>query len=300
MDDNKILLNFACELYCAGHLEIIQREAASFVSGDISRETQAESLHHMRTSSRRIIEIIDAYTRFAQQKFGKRVRKPACLLLKSSSSLRNLDMMLMIVNDLQRERSRNEDEAPCLESFHTWLLQKRDNIISDFCEYLDKDICPLIERSAVKLDFKFMFGYDHKSTACYTLREAAAAIYFRSAADILAARSRCNRLHALRIECKGFRYLLELFELSGIDSYQAQSEFKTVQDIFGTWHDDYILLQNLSKYSKGTNDENNQKNCLKSVFVEREKVSRSKAEEVSENLSFQWFNSAFASMFLGK
>ncbi|NLW11036.1 MAG: CHAD domain-containing protein [Clostridiaceae bacterium] len=300
MDDNRLLLKFACDYYCAGHLDIIGQEATAFVSGGISSDTQVESLHRMRTSSRRIIEITDAYNRFIQQKSGKNLSKSSRLLLKYSGALRNLDVLLIIVHNIQQTENRNEDEIAHLEDFRLWLLQQRKIKASELCECLDKDVLHMINRSAVRLELKFAIGYDHKSTVCHSLREAAAAIYYRSAADILAAGSSRDQLHALRIKCKGFRYLLELFELSGMDTYQAQSEFKVVQDIFGSWHDDHVLLQNLKKYRKEIDHKKDQNDILHHIFVEREKLSRSKAEEAANILTQQWFDSAFASVFLGQ
>ncbi len=298
MTNNRLTLESACDFYCIRHLDIMRSVVGLIHSGDDSSADQTEMLHRMRTSSRRIIEILSAKNRFLQRDTGKSLQKHSRKLLKISGRLRDLDVQLNILNELIDQE--NGDKAGCaLRDYQKWLGHQRDMSQLYLHGRLDNDLKSKLDKEAESLSTRSSIGYDTESCEAYTLIEAGPAIFYTAAADIIAAGRMRSQLHELRVKCKGFRYILELFELAGIDSAGFQAEFKELQDIFGSWHDDHALLKQLRKFSRSCKCDHDAVNTVGTLLAERERSSRKRAEEMAGKMEQSWFDSAFASMFLG-
>lgn len=296
MINNSLMLESACDFYCTRYLDIISSEIAVINSCAEYSSDITESLHQMRTSSRRVMAVISAKNRFLNHHSGKSLEKLMRQLLKSSGRLRDLDVLIANVNELLNsglDRRCSED----LSAYHQWLRQKREKgwpaLHGSLSNSYDSRLASVME----ELRARSCMGHDDKSGDGYKLTEAAPAMFYAAAADIIAVGRAGNKLHELRINCKGFRYLLELFELAGIDSSRQQNEFKEIQDIFGRWHDDQVLLSQLKKFSRSEYITEHA-HLLKQYLSEREQLSRRRAEEAARVLEQGWFDSAFAGMFL--
>lgn len=296
MISNRIMLESACEFYFARYLEIISSEVALIKSGVGRSSDFTEPLHQIRTSSRRVMAVISAKNRFLNHHSGKSLEKLMRQLLNSSGRLRDLDVLIINVSDLLQD-DISSSYYKSLSSYLYWLRQKREMSRLYLYESFKSTYDSRLTIAMDKLKARSCIGYEVESGNGYRLIEAAPAMFYTAAADIITVGRVIDKLHELRIKCKGFRYLLELFELAGIDSSRQQTEFKEIQDTFGKWRDDQVLLSQLNKFNK-SKYKNEHDHLLQLFLSEREQLSRRRAEDAARLLEQGWFDSAFARMFL--
>lgn len=199
------------------------------------QDAQVESVHHLRTHTRRLEAILQAPSAMSFQ--GKRkLLKRLQRLRRRAGKVRDLDVQL---EALTRFRFRGATSAQ--QHLQMRLRQKRERRAGKLRRRLNPAGLRKLQRG-LEMAEKHLLAAGQP--AGRTARQAVATVQRRFAGmkpppDTVSD----SALHAYRIQCKHLRYRLEAVD----DNARARrmiTALKRIQDAVGTWHDWLTLTHN--------------------------------------------------------
>jgi CHAD domain-containing protein len=209
----------------------------------------ARALHRTRVASRRLREVLPVLQLEASVavELARRLRK----VTRRLGHARELDVLLLLIDDLQRS-GRYDRES--LDRLAAMLTEKRDDARGRLTAKMPAGelnrLASKLEKVAAGLAKSDRAAAESR-TAARTLRWAVDARVHRRASELRAAIERAgalhfpDRLHAVRIALKKFRYAVELAGELREDPHIA-AQLKTLkrnQDLLGRWHDRQVLIE---------------------------------------------------------
>ena len=215
------------------------------------RGENIEELHDMRVATRRIRTAFDIFSSAFDPKIMKRYLKGLRTIGRVLGEVRDMDVLLE--NAISYMENLKENKRPGLEP-----------LLIEWKRTIEKERAKLTKhlQSEAYHNFKYNFNLFLQETpenisdtiSVYggtntRVRDIVPIlIYSRYAAvrayDAILPKASVAQLHALRIEFKKFRYLLEYFkEILGEDAGQAITELKQLQDHLGALHDADVACQ---------------------------------------------------------
>lgn len=210
-------------------------------------DAQVESVHHLRTHTRRLEALLQAPPARpfqGKRKLLKRLRR----LRRRAGRVRDLDVQLEALASL-----RFRGAAAAQQQLRERLQQKRARQAGKLRRRLKPSKLSKLQGGLQTAEQRLLTAGQQVGRA--TGRQAVATVYRRFArmkppADTVPD----SALHAFRIECKHLRYRLEAVG-NEARAQRIMAALKRIQDAVGTWHDWLTLTQNaeqlLSKEQAG-------------------------------------------------
>src|SRR5262249_35614462 len=206
-------------------------------------------LHRTRVASRRLREVLPVLQLEASvaAELARRLRK----VTRRLGHVRELDVLLLLIEDLGTS-GRYDRES--LGRVGAMLTEKRDEARGRLTAKMSagelNHLAGKLEKVSAGLAKSDRTGAESR-TDTRTLRWAVDARVQRRASELRAAVERAgalhlpDRLHAVRIALKKFRYAVELAgELREDPNIVAQLKtLKQNQDLLGRWHDRQVLIE---------------------------------------------------------
>ncbi len=216
-----------------------------------------EELHDMRVATRRMRTAFDIFAPAFEPKIMKQYLKGLRAIGKALGEVRDLDVILGNAQEYQRKMK--EDKQPGLEPLLIKWMQVIDKKRSRMIKHLQSDVyqnfkyifnlflqAPEQLRSIVEISVMNSHLRDIVPVLVYG-RYAAVRAY-----ESILPTASVKQLHALRIEFKKFRYVLEYFrEILGENAGPAISEIKQSQDHLGELHDTDVACHLVSDFLVG-------------------------------------------------
>jgi CHAD domain-containing protein len=220
-----------------------------------------EELHDMRVATRRMRTAFDIFGSAFDHKLMRHYLKGLRSVGRALGAVRDMDVILEYALDYQGkiDESKKKGLEPLLSAWKESIDKKRVKMT----QHLHSE-----EYQNFKYRFNlFLQSPENENTAnenLYThasLRDVVPVLIYERFAAVRAYESvlpsaSIAQLHALRIECKKFRYVLEYFrEILGQGVSQAISEIKQLQDHLGELHDMDVACRLVSNFLKGWEDQ---------------------------------------------
>ncbi len=218
------------------------------------RGQDAEELHDMRVATRRMRTAFDVFAPAFDPKTMKHYLKSLRTAGRVLGEVRDLDVIYQHASNYQGDEKDGNHPGldPLLAAWSKIIDKKRQKMV----QHLQSD-----EYQKFKLDFNLFLHNTQTISHDYGMGGASShlrdvvpvLVYGRYAAvkayeNILATAS-VEQLHALRIEFKKFRYVLEYFrEILGDHIGHAITELKQLQDHLGDLHDTDVACQLVLKF----------------------------------------------------
>jgi CHAD domain-containing protein len=230
---------------------MLNHEEGTLFGGDI------EELHDMRVATRRMRTAFDifgpAFTPKIMKRFLKGLRTTGSVL----GEVRDMDVLLE--NAINYQGNMKERKAPGLEPLLSEWKQMIDKKRSKMTKHLQSEAY-----HTFKYNFNLFLQAPENITEPASLNNGTNShirdivpilVYSRYATvrayDAILPSASVTQLHALRIEFKKFRYLLEYFkEILGENAGQAITELKQLQDHLGGLHDADVACQLVRDFLK--------------------------------------------------
>jgi CHAD domain-containing protein len=226
------------------------------------RGEKIEELHDMRVATRRMRTAFDIFSPAFEPKIMKRYLKGLRTIGRVLGQVRDMDVLLE--NGVTYQEKLKENRRPGLEP-----------LLTDWKQTINKQRTKLVKhlQSEAYHNFKQHFNLflqvpgsiknpdslNGGTNSC--VRDIVPVlVYSRYAAirvyDSILPTASVTQLHALRIEFKKFRYILEYFkEILGENANQAITELKQLQDHLGELHDSDVACQLVSRFLKDWEEE---------------------------------------------
>jgi CHAD domain-containing protein len=220
------------------HFALMLRNEAGTLRGQ-----DIEALHDMRVATRRMRTAFDVFGQAFDPKIMRHYLKGLRSAGRALGEVRDMDVLLQYALTYQKKMGEDKQSGlePLISAWKGSIHKKR----AKMTRYL---------QSAGYKNFKYHFNLflqptEDEKTASENLFMNArlcdivpVLVYERYAAvrayESILPGATIKQLHALRIEYKKFRYVLEYFrEILGEGAAQAISEIKQQQDHFGELHD---------------------------------------------------------------
>jgi CHAD domain-containing protein len=226
------------------------------------RGENIEELHDMRVATRRMRTAFDIFSPAFEPKIMKRYLKGLRTIGRVLGQVRDMDVLLE--NAVTYQEKLKENRRPGLEP-----------LLTDWKQTINKQRTKLVKhlQSEAYHNFKQHFnlflqapgsiknpGSLNGGTNSSVRDIVPVLVYSRYAAirayDRILPTASITQLHALRIEFKKFRYILEYFkEILGENANQAITELKQLQDHLGELHDADVACQLVSRFLKDWEEE---------------------------------------------
>ncbi len=218
------------------HLADFLRLQASLIqdgTADVRRTADVEAVHQLRVTMRRTRSVLDTLDE------GNH---------KVMRSLRELGRRLGKVRDLdvQIEALRNQ---PGLTAYRAYLHEERSRRCDEALEALSGNrsagLPGAMEALADALPHK---GRSLKSAAREHLGRQLKQVKRRG--RMISTASPITDLHALRIECKRLRYLVEMFSHGDIIHLQPlRKHLRNLQELLGELNDNAVKIESVTRYA---------------------------------------------------
>jgi CHAD domain-containing protein len=219
----------------------------------IGKDLDTEFLHDYRVAVRRTRVALSQIKGVFPADTTKKFQRDFANLGKLSNELRDLDVYLLKENTYKKMLPESlQDE---INPLFTFLNDKRSKVLKDFKDDLcSRDYSKVIHTWEKFLDRPLEESPTSPNATIPIFELARKRIHKRyteileSGAQLLETASD-ERLHALRIECKKLRYLMEFFSslFAGKKISLLIKELKTLQDNLGDVNDLYIQQVYLGK-----------------------------------------------------
>ncbi len=221
----------------AGHVQQLIGRLRGLIE-HTGQDAQVESMHHLRTHTRRLEAILQAPSAMSFQ--GKRkLLKRLQRLRRRAGKVRDLDVQLEALASL-----RFRGAAAAQRQLRERLRQKRVRQAGKLPRRLNPARLRKLQRG-LEMAEKHLLAAGQP--AGRTVRQAVATVQRRFAgmkppSDTVPD----SALHAYRIQCKHLRYRLEAVD-DNARTRRMMAALKRIQDAVGTWHDWLTLTQNAEK-----------------------------------------------------
>jgi len=216
-----------------------------------------EELHDMRVATRRMRTAFDIFGPAFDPRIMKRYLKGLRTTGRVLGEVRDMDVLLE--NAMSYQGKMKEIKRPGLEP-----------LLSEWKQTIDKKRSKLTKHLQSEAYHNFRYNFNLFLQAPENINDMISKngvinsrvrdivpilVYSRYAAvrayDAILPTASVTQLHALRIEFKKFRYLLEYFkEILGDSAGQAISELKQLQDHLGELHDADVACQLVREFVK--------------------------------------------------
>lgn len=229
--------------------------------GGVLDDTDVEFLHDFRVASRRIRSAVSQIKHVFPEADAARMKRDFTAIGKRTNKLRDLDVLLMSRADC--EDSIPEELRPGLESFFEEIeAHRRDEFSKLVSSLMSTRRSKTLKRWTEYL--KTSSSLPRQANSDKPVEQLAGRFILKrlkrvlKSADRLDERSPDAEMHALRIECKKLRYLLEffgpLFDSKGVG--RLVGRLKRLQDFLGGLNDISVqsrfLSESLSRLSMKT------------------------------------------------
>ncbi|PWT80275.1 MAG: hypothetical protein C5B57_12485 [Blastocatellia bacterium] len=206
------------------------------------------ALHRARVASRRLREVLPVLQ--LEPSVAVEIVRRSRKVTRRLGHVRELDVLLLLIDDLQRSERYDRES---LDRVSAMLTEERDEARRQLTAKLPTGelnrLVTKLQKVATSLAKSDRTAAESR-TATRALRWAVDARVERRAHALRAAIERAgalhlpDRLHAVRIALKKFRYALELAgELRDDPNIVARLKtFKRNQDLLGRWHDRQVLI----------------------------------------------------------
>ncbi len=231
--------------------EMLSHEAGTLLGEDI------EELHDMRVATRRMRSAFDIFGQAFDQKVMKRHLKGLRIAGRVLGQVRDMDVILGNAQAYQKQLKSKLGPGmePLLDEWMRTIEKQRSKLIKhlqseeyqvfkyNFNLFLQPP--EVVNAHVSSTDVKSIYLRDMVPVLVYS-RYAAVRAY-----ESLIPNASILQLHALRIECKKFRYTLEYFrEILGDEIGQTINELKLMQDHLGELHDTDVACLLVRKFLK--------------------------------------------------
>jgi CHAD domain-containing protein len=205
------------------------------------------ALHRTRVASRRLRELLPVLQLEGKVagELGRRLRK----VIQRLGRIRELDVTLMLVEEL---KTVGDYDADALERVGSAIRQEREQAREELlAKWPAREIRRVGSKLADLADVLESSDHDRSQGVTRGLRWAVDARIHRRGAELKAAIEDAGavylpeRLHAVRIALKKFRYAVELAsEIASDKRLRADLRLlKRNQDLLGRWHDRQVLIE---------------------------------------------------------
>jgi CHAD domain-containing protein len=210
---------------------VLQRMKGSLAL--VAREATPRNVHYFRTSLRRLESYADLAEGSAEKPLRKLYKKFG-KVRKAAGRVRDLDVQIELLHDLQVENERDDRRALLAD-----LQDARDRAERKLTKQLDSEAQAALRRKIGKAQQADRNGL----TAQRERRQRA----WSDALELVAALPEefesveSKNLHKLRLACKNIRYTAEQ-AFPRPEARQLAATMKEVQDAIGRWHD-WLMLR---------------------------------------------------------
>ena len=197
----------------------------------ISSGAKPETVHHLRTTIRRIETLVAAAARPPEPKEEK-LLKQLGRLRRRAGKVRDLDVQIDALASLRLD-SITRDRARVMSFLQKARIRREKKLLAAFEEELDAGLRKRLKRTSARLQ---------QELAQPAQRQAAEERFLRAALERFAAVVRRyptlgeGNLHQFRMDCKRVRYLAEMAG-EGPRVAEVIAQLKRIQDAIGAWHD---------------------------------------------------------------
>jgi CHAD domain-containing protein len=234
---------------------MLSHERGTLIGEDV------EELHDMRVATRRMRTAFDVFGQAFDPKTMKHYLKGLRRLGRALGGVRDMDVILAHALDYQRKMDEVQQLGlePLLAAWKQMIHKKRTRMT----RHLQSE-----DYQNFKYNFnQFLQASEHgMEVGGYTAMTSHLGdivpilVYERYATvrayETILPTASMAQLHALRIEFKKLRYILEYFrEILGDNTGQAISELKQLQDHLGELHDSDVACQLVGDFLKGWDKE---------------------------------------------
>jgi len=197
----------------------------------ISSGAKPETVHHLRTTIRRVETLVAAAGRAPEPKEEK-LLKQLGRLRRRAGKVRDLDVQIDALASLRLD-SIARDRARVMSFLQKARIRREKKLLAVFEEELEAGLRKRLKRTSARLQ---------QELPQPAQRQAAEERFLRAALERFAAvvkryptLAEAN-LHQFRMDCKRVRYLAEMAG-EGPRVAEVIAQLKRIQDAIGAWHD---------------------------------------------------------------
>jgi CHAD domain-containing protein len=222
-------------------LLIRQRLAALSRTLPGARKGDVHAVHQARVATRRIREALPL---IAHGRAGKSLKKSVRKLTRALGPVRELDVALMNLDQLQ---SSSEVPETAIVRLRQLVTEERQRLGAEMVRRISQYNLAKLHRRAVEAASRGTPAgsgtRDPRRAAVAMARAARRAVALRAAIENAGGIYLPDRLHDVRIAVKKLRYALEIArDLSGSRATARIQTLKRVQDLLGRMHDLEMLI----------------------------------------------------------
>jgi len=197
----------------------------------ISSGTKPETVHHLRTTIRRIETLVAAAWPAPARKEAK-LMKHLSRLRRRAGKVRDLDVQIEALASLRLD-SIARDRARVMSFLQKARISREKKLIAAFEEELEEGLRKRLKRTSQRLQQELPQPAQQQAAEERFLR--AALERFAAVVKRHATLGEAN-LHQFRMDCKRVRYLAEMAG-EGPKVNEVIAQLKRIQDSIGAWHD---------------------------------------------------------------
>ncbi|MBK8914752.1 MAG: CHAD domain-containing protein [Phycisphaerales bacterium] len=242
------------------HSAILRRWRGLSESVPAALDSDAEAIHNLRVSSRRLRAVLTVFGGYLRTGRAKRVGKALRKVTRGAGGAREWDVHGEALAR-QHAASTREGERAAIEHMLELVDARRAHEHARMARRLAK-----IDFGRLGRDVRWLAEHLVSAAAGPALPEAAWGVLEPLLRDAfcgmprLRERERADEMHALRIAVKRLRYAIELLEPAFADGHaRLLARCKQLQDVLGRHHDLVMLdellsrtLSRLSEHGRGT------------------------------------------------
>jgi CHAD domain-containing protein len=206
---------------------------------EIARHSNSESVHKLRTSTRRVETVLKVFVPQPDRATRKLV-KSLSRLRKKAGKVRDLDVQMDLLRNLKIARGGRE-KSQLLRA----LVAERSRREKTFAEALHKDAVHELRKRLMRSceEMKIPKGLEPLNVARQEFSELG-----RDHSPITQ-----KLLHQYRITGKRVRYVIEMARKTP-ETIEVTKQLETMQDVVGDWHDWLTLTERAENLFGGVKD----------------------------------------------
>lgn len=206
-----------------------------------AREGQARATHRARVAARRLAEVLPLVGG-AGQRLARRVRE----IRRALGAGREVDVTIEV---LRHESAAREWSQPLVKRLQIHLETERDRRVSEASKVLDRWDGSRLRRRLRAVGEKAAEVRMRDLRAPLLARQVLREQRLEAAAAKAGALYDVDRLHAVRVAVKKYRYVLEVgADLLGQRNSRRLAQLKALQERLGDLHDLQVLLHEIRSY----------------------------------------------------
>jgi len=214
----------------------------------VADKPQPETVHHLRTTARRIEALVQALAPEPGRNERKLLQRLG-LVRRRAGKLRDMDVQMSLLRGLKIERDAQQKER-LLERFSDLRGQREKKLLDSLDKETVRQFRKRLQKTATNLSlFAEPAPPGGSPGAALPFDPVAASLQMFSRVAREQGALREENLHAYRVETKQARYVAEM---AGADrrGQKVVAELKRMQDAVGEWHDWLELNQRAKELLK--------------------------------------------------